>query len=90
MKNTTRKKRGRAARTYWLTPKVWHMGCSHCPRTTGAVAYRVHDNKRACSACVERLGINAQESRAWHDGGGRAGGQVTVRFVDPATMREAA
>jgi len=77
---------GKARHCYWLTPKAWRRWCSHCGHE-GAAAYRPRDRKYACEDCIAKLGINAHESKSWRDGGGRAGSKVTVRHVDPATLR---
>jgi hypothetical protein len=69
-----------ARKSYWLTPRVWNKRCSHCG-VGQAVAVRVRDNKYACEGCVARLGIRARESKAWRDGGSRAGAAVTVRHT---------
>ncbi len=76
------------ARHYWLTPRAWRRSCSHCSAAR-AVAYRPADRKSVCSDCIARLGINARESQSWRDGGAKAGPEVTVRHVDPATLRAA-
>jgi len=80
------RKRITAASRYYLTPKGWGRACSHCG-AANSVAFRARDRKRACRECVARLGIRARESRAWRDGGSRAGSAVAVRFVDPASLR---
>jgi len=88
----TRPKRrgsGRSRHHYWLTPKAWAKTCSHCHERP-AVALRPNDHKGACEVCVDRLGIHAHESQGWRDGGSKAGADVTVRYVDPATLREQA
>lgn len=93
-----REEKQRAARkmagAYWLTPKAWRKRCSHCGHE-GSVAYRPRDRKSVCVECVERLGINARESKSWLDGGSKAGATVTVRFVrssrpslKPTSIRE--
>jgi hypothetical protein len=76
------KSRGR----YWLTPKVWKERCSHCG-ASGSIACRPVDRKFACASCIETLGINARESKAWRDGGAKAGAAVTIRHVDPESLR---
>jgi hypothetical protein len=45
------------------------------------------DRKFACASCIETLGINARESKAWRDGGAKAGAAVTIRHVDPESLR---
>lgn len=75
--------------TYWLTPKVWHRPCSHCDGPT-SIAYRAADKRTACAECVERLGIRARPSRAWLEGGSKAGAAVTVRRVAPRAASGAA
>lgn len=90
--NRQRARRRRAAaanttrRRYWLTPKAASRRCSHC-HALGAVAYRPADHKVACAECIDRLGIKAHESAAWRDAGRKPYAPVTVRFVDPATLR---
>jgi hypothetical protein len=74
------------ARRYYLTPKVWNEPCSHCSAAS-SIAYRVSGRRTACADCIRRLGIKARESRAWRDGGARAGSKVTVRHVDPEGLR---
>lgn len=77
-----------AGRSYWLTPRGWNRRCSHCGHE-GSVAYRPSDRKRACAECIVRLGINARESQSWRDGGAKSDPTVTIRFVDPETIRPA-
>jgi hypothetical protein len=72
-----------------LTPKAWNKRCSHCGHA-GSVAVRPLDHRYACESCIERLGIMAGESKAWRDGGSRAGTAVTIRHVDPESLRRAA
>ncbi len=87
MKTTTKSRNAaRARRHYWLTPKAWNKRCSHCG-AIGSIAYRPDDRKHACAGCIKRLGIKAHESRAWLDGGAKAGAEVTVRHVDPESLR---
>ena len=71
----------RTAGVYWLTPKVWREMCSHCDEWK-AVAVRPRDYRYACATCIERLGIRTNESRAWRDGGARAGAEVKVRYLE--------
>jgi hypothetical protein len=78
-----RRPRAKARRHYWLTPKAWNKRCSHCGAEQ-SVAVRPADHRHACGACIERVGINARESKAWRDGGSRAGTAVVVRFVPPS------
>ena len=85
-KRAKAKRLARASGRYYLTPRVWRRPCSHCGGQ-GAVAYRACDRKVACAACIDRLGIVARESQAWRDGGAKADPTVTVRHVDPATLR---
>ena len=80
------KAKRRARCRYWLTPRAWDKRCSHCGRIC-AIAYRPDDGKHACVSCIERLGIKAGESKAWRDGGSRAGSAVTIRHVDPESLR---
>lgn len=86
----TAKRRRHAARQtagrYWLTPKASTRHCSHCSML-GCVAVRPADGKAACESCIERLGIHAHESASWRENGGKPYAPVTVRHVDPATMR---
>lgn len=82
-KNTpNRRAQSKARQHYWLTPKAWNKACSHCGKD-GSVAVRPLDRRYVCEACIERLGIRARESKAWRDGGSRAGCTVTIRYVDP-------
>ena len=74
------------ANRYYLTPKVWQRPCSHCSAAS-SIAYRLSGRKTACVDCIDRLGIKARESQAWRDGGARAGSKVTVRHVDPESLR---
>jgi len=74
------------ARRYWLTPKAWNKRCSHCGGQ-GAIAYRPRDHRYACERCIRKRGISARESNAWRYGGSTAGSKVTIRHVDPATLR---
>jgi hypothetical protein len=77
------KTRGRKlANTYWLTPKAWNKDRSHCGQR-GSIAYRPSGRTYACSACVERLGIEARESASWRNGGARAGSEVIIRWEKP-------
>jgi len=71
----------KTAGTYWMTPRVWRELCSHCDAGQ-AVAVRPRDYRYACTACIERLGIRTKESRAWRDGGARAGAEVKVRYLE--------
>lgn len=80
------RQRDRTAHRYYLTPRLWNRPCSHCPAPS-SIAYRVKGRATACADCIERLGIEARESEAWRDGGSRAGAEVTVRRVDPASLR---
>jgi hypothetical protein len=79
----------RTAGTYWLTPKAWSKPCSHCDAEHSA-ACRPRDWNYACTDCVKRPGIRAKKSKAWHDGGSRAGATVTVRFIDELLPDDAA
>jgi hypothetical protein len=76
----------RAWRHYYLPPKAWNKICSHCDERP-AIAYRQNPRAFACDDCIERLGIKARESKAWREGGSKAGATVTIRHVDPATLR---
>ncbi len=78
--------RSRPLRRYYLTPRVWNRTCSHCGHF-GSIAYRHTPRAYACRSCIEALGIKPQESKAWREGGARAGAAVTIRHVDPATLR---
>ena len=73
-------KRAKQGRSYWLTPRVWSKRCSHCGRGQ-SVAWRPRDGKLACAECIERLGVRARESKAWQEGGSRAGAAVTIRYL---------
>lgn len=82
-----KKRKGPSKRSvYWLTPKAAGKSCSHCG-VFGAVAWRPKDHKLACLECIDRLGIHARESRNWREAGPAAGAPVTVRFVDPESLR---
>ena len=50
--------------THWLTPAVWGRRCDGCGHK-GSVAYRHFDQSSLCELCLEQLGIEARESRAW-------------------------
>ena len=86
---TTNRKASQARRHYWLTPKAWNKRCSHCGNA-GSVAVRPLDHRHACESCIEQHGIRARESKAWREGGSKAGSVVRVRYVDPATLRGSA
>ena len=79
-----RTQRGRPGtlRRYWLTPNVWAKVCSHCGERQ-AVAVRVVDHRYACRVCIDELGINALESKAWRERNGRPVEPVKVRYVCP-------
>jgi hypothetical protein len=62
------------------------LRCHNCGNL-GSIAYRNIDQKTLCECCVEHLGVEARESKAWRDGGARAGGAVTIRHVDPESLR---
>lgn len=64
----------RTGGTYWYSGSAVGKACSHCGKAE-AVALRPRDHRYACPACIDRLNINAQ------------GNPVTVRHVDPATLR---
>jgi hypothetical protein len=49
---------------HWLTPTVWTQRCTVCERK-GSIAYRHSDQATLCALCLEQLGIQARESRAW-------------------------
>ncbi len=83
-RGTKRRPKGASAR-YWLTPKVWNKTCDHCKNP--AIAYRFFDHAYVCGPCIERLGLEATESKAWRDGGSRAGAAVTVRMSTEAHRR---
>ena len=76
----------RARQTYWLTPRAWNRSCSHCANP-GSIAYRHTPRAYACESCIERLAIKAKPSKTWREGGAKAGSTVTIRQVDPATLR---
>ena len=88
-RDPSRSRQAKARHRYWLTPRAWNRRCSHCG-SRAAAAVRPVDHAYACEPCIERLGIKAQKSKAWRDGGSRAGSTVRVRFVDPESMRRAA
>jgi len=85
------RKRRRRPR-WWLTPRVWHKACSFCGgRQSAAFRYAgrgpgAGPMRYACSSCVKERGIRAKESRAYREGGSRAGSAVKVSWVDPATL----
>ena len=81
--NPNQRKQAKAQQHYWLTPKVWNKRCSHCGAEQ-SVAVRPADHRHACGACIERLGISARKSKAWTEGGSRAGHAVVIRCVEPA------
>jgi hypothetical protein len=72
---------------YYLTPKAWRRKCGRGGCDEPAVAYRAFDRSYVCEPCIERLGIKARESRAWREGGAKAGSTVTIRHVDPESLR---
>jgi hypothetical protein len=49
---------------YYLTPKAWRRSCDRSGCDERAVAYRPFDRSYVCESCIERLGINARESKA--------------------------
>ena len=86
MKYKHTKARSQVKRSYWLTPKC---GTS-AARTAGAehpVAYRSGRPAKCACGKHETLGIKARESKAWRDGGAKAGSTVTIRHVDPESLR---
>jgi hypothetical protein len=78
-----RRPQAKARKHYWLTPKAWNKSCSHCGRD-GSIAVRPLDRRHACETCINRLGIKARESKAWRDGGSKAGAAVVIRLMPPA------
>jgi len=83
--------RRKGRRRWYLTPRVWNRSCSSCGASQ-SVAFRYSakkgdTNRYACSSCVKKRGIHARESKAWRDGGSKAGSAVKVTWVDPATFR---
>lgn len=62
---------------YWITPKATRRHCSHCPSPT-AIAIRPSDQKAACAACIDRLGIKARRSATT-----TSVSEATVRHVEP-------
>ena len=89
MNKPSRREQAKARQHYWLTPKAWNKSCSHCG-TDGAGAVRPIDHRYACEACIDRLGIKARESKAWRDGGSRAGAAVVIRYSTRAARRTSA
>lgn len=85
-RDPSRRRQAKARHRYWLTPKAWNRRCSHCGEGA-AVAVRPVDHVYTCESCIERLGIKARESKAWRDGGSRAGSAVTIRYVNPESLR---
>jgi hypothetical protein len=85
-RGTKRRPKGQSGR-YYLTPKVWKERCDQRGCENPAIAYRPFDHAYACEPCIERLGIEAHESKAWRDGGSKAGSAVTIRHVDPESLR---
>ena len=81
-----RKASSRTYGRYWLTPRAWRHSCGRGCGAEQSVAYRASDHSYVCSECIERLGIKAQPSQAWREGGAGTDPSVRISYVDPEEM----